>query len=189
MTRWSSWVAEWALMVLISALLFVEFFRLNEFLFLALEHAHGISWVFLPAGFRVLLVLILGLPGAIGIAVGTVWLNFDPAGQTLWGASLAMAMASGFGPWLVKRWMEERGWLCRELTGMTSASLLHFVLVYAAVNAISHQGIFWGFAIGDSRPWIDVWPMFIGDMVGALIVLYTFKLCLPWLRQWLRSGH
>mgnify|MGYP001346210927 CR=1 FL=1 len=60
-------LAEWALMILLSAFLFVGFFRLNDLLFIAFEHAEGINWIFLPAGFRVLLVLVLGWPGALGI--------------------------------------------------------------------------------------------------------------------------
>ena len=183
MSRWSSPALQWALMVLISAFLCVGFFRLKSFLFAALEHTKAINWIFLPAGFRVLLVLMLELPGAAGIALGTCWLNgerlddFNPLSNT------AVCLASGFGPWVVKRGMEQFRQLDRELTHISSTSLLEFVLFYAAVNAVSHQAIYWGFSMADSQPWIDVWPMFIGDTLGALLVLYSFKLGLPWLKN------
>jgi len=186
MNRWVSPATEWALMVLISAFLFVEFFRLNDFLFASLEHAQGINWVFLPAGFRVLLVLVLGVPGALGIATGTLWLNMDKLDGSL-PSLMAMGLASGFGPWCVKYVMEKRGLLNPELENINSACLLQFVLLYAAVNAVSHQIIFWGFSLTDSRPWVDVWPMFVGDLVGALVVLYAFKMSLPWLRSLVQS--
>jgi len=187
MIRWRASLLEWALMVLISAFLFVEFFRLNDFLFASLEHAQGINWVFLPAGFRVLLVLVLGVPGALGIATGTLWLNMDRLDSPWLLFLMATGLASGFGPWCVKYAMEKRGWLNPELRNINSTCLLQFVLLYAAVNAVSHQIIFWGFSLTDSRPWVDVWPMFIGDLVGALVVLYAFKMSLPWLRRLVQS--
>ena len=115
-------LSQWALMLLISSFLFVEFFRLNDWLFSALEHTHGVNWIFLPAGFRILLVLVFGMPGALGI-------------------------------------------------------------VYALVNAVSHQLIRWTFQPETAKPWLDVWPMFIGDAIGALVMLYVMKLSLPWFRQ------
>lgn len=189
MSRWFSLLLQWALMVLISAFLFVQFFRLNDFLFDALEHTHGINWIFLPAGFRVLLVLVLGLPGALGIAASTLWLNQDSIQSVGWLPIACMGLASGLGPWCVKTWMERRGLLNRDLKDIGSASLLQFVLLYAVFNALAHQLIFWGFSLTNSQPWIDVWPMFIGDLLGALVILYALKLSLPWLRVLVTLRH
>ena len=57
MSRLGRQVLEVAVMVAVSALLYVEFFRLNTLIFSRLEHIEGVNWIFLPAGFRVLLVL------------------------------------------------------------------------------------------------------------------------------------
>lgn len=188
MSRSPSPVLEWALMVLISAFLFVEFFKLNDYLFDFLEHAQGINWVFLPAGFRVLLVLVLGLPGAAGIALGSYWLNLETYGSDGLIPNAAICLASGFGPWIVKYAMEKQGHLDHQLNNISSSKLLQFVLFYAALNAVAHQAIYWGFGISHSKPWIDVWPMFIGDTLGAMIILYLFKLSLPWLRSLVRPS-
>ena len=177
---------EWLLMVLVSTILFVAFFRLNDLLFASLQHAQGINWIFLPAGFRVLLVLVLGLPGALGIVAGNLWLDQAhlQTGDLL--PVLLAALVSGLGPWAVRQWMTGQRLLDHELKDITAARLLNFVLIYAAVNAIFHQFIRWNFQIANSQPWIDIWPMFMGDMVGALIVLYTFKMSLPWMRNLVR---
>ena len=185
--RWPAGV-QWALMVLVSAFFFVCFFRLNDWLFDSLEYAKGVNWVFLPAGFRVLLVLAFGIPGALGIALGTFWLDTHanvqpPSGDVM----LLTCLASGFGPWLVKFWMERRGLIGQDLAKLTSARLLQFVVAYAAVNAVAHQSIRWFYEQEPLRPWINVWPMFTGDLLGAVIVLYTFKLSLPWLKATLRT--
>ena len=180
--RWSVG-AQWGLMVLLSAWLFVCFFRLNDWLFDWLEYVKGVNWVFLPAGFRVLLVLAMGIPGALGIALGTLWLDIhgappvpDPD------VMLLTCLASGFGPWLVKYAMERRGLIGQDLLQLTTGRLLQFVLLYAAVNAFAHQSIHWLFEQDPLQPWINLWPMFTGDLLGALIVLYAFKLSMPWLR-------
>lgn len=180
-------LAEWALMLVISGCLFVGFFRLNELLFASLAHAQNIHWIFLPAGFRVLLVLILGLPGALGIVLGNLWLDQAHllTGNTL--PVMLAALVSGLGPWGVRQWMISNGLLDRQLQHITAAHLIHFVLIYAAVNAVFNQFIRWNFQLSDSVPWVDIWPMFVGDVVGALAVLYVFRLSLPWLKTWVRK--
>jgi len=171
-------------MVAISALLYVTFFKFNGVIFSGLEHIQGVNWVFLPAGFRVLLVLGMGLPGAVGILLGTLWLerasfNMD----TLW-MLLATGLVSGFMPWLVKCVMEKKHLLAQQLQELTANSLLQFVLAYAAANALGHQFVWWALNRPGTNPWVDVWPMFVGDAIGALLTLYTLKLLLPMLLAW-----
>lgn len=188
MVRWSA-AGQWVLMILASALLYVLFFRLNDWLFSAFEHAQGINWVFLPAGFRVLLVLTLGLPGALGIFCANLWLDADEFGPDNALMLLLIAVASGFGPWVVMRWMESCQWLDRQLGNITAARLLGFVLAYAVFNALAHQFIRWGFRVTEGQPWLDLWPMIVGDALGALLILYAVKYSLPWWRQLAGGQH
>lgn len=174
-------------MALISAVLFVCFFRLNDWLFDWLQYTKGVNWVFLPAGFRVILVLALGIPGALGIALGTLWLDTRAAVPPAADVLVITCLASGFAPWLVKLWMERRGTLGLHLERLSSSSLLHFVLIYAIVNALLHQSIRWFFEPHTMRLWANLWPMFVGDILGALLVLYALKMCLPWLTAPLRE--
>ncbi len=169
---------ETGCMVLLCCILYVAAFRLNDWLFAALEHSHGVNWIFLPAGFRVALVLVMGLPAAFGILLGNLWLDREQWVLATMPSILAIGLASGFGPWLVRVWMEKRQLIDTQLRRFNSASLLHFVLLYSAFNALSHQLIRWVFQTPNSLPWLDVWPMFVGDAIGALIVLYAFKLAL-----------
>jgi hypothetical protein len=73
-----------AALTLGSAVLFVSFFHLNGWLFADLAYREGVNWVFLPAGFRVILVLILGLQGAAGIMLGTWYLDQGSLDTTPW---------------------------------------------------------------------------------------------------------
>lgn len=171
-------------MVITSTLLYVEFFELNALLFSKLEHVQGVNWVFLPAGFRVLLILGMGLSGAVGILLGNFWLDRASFNEASWWMLLATSVISGFTPWCVKWAMEKKRLLTQQLQQLTAQNLLQFVLAYAAANAIGHQLVWWAFNRPGSNPWVDVWPMFIGDAIGALLILYTLKLMLPAIFNW-----
>lgn len=170
------YAAEAAVLGLISAALYAGFFQLNDLIFSGLEFSQGVNWIFLPAGFRVLLVLGMGLPGCLGIFMGNLYLDQknllvpDHAGLTL-----MTAVVSGFTPWFVMNAMKYTHMLDASLQKLTHQQLLNFTLFYAAANAVFHQ-ITWSLSNATThQPWIEVWPMFTGDVLGAMIMLYAFK--------------
>lgn len=177
-------LTEVTAMVAVSALLYVEFFHLNDVIFSSFEHIQGVNWVFLPAGFRVLLVLGMGLPGAVGILLGNCWLDRASFSEDSLYLLLVTAWVSGFTPWCVKWVMEKKQLLASELQKLTAQSLLAFVLAYAVCNAVAHQLTWWALNRPNTHPWVDIWPMFVGDAVGAMVILYTLKLMLPALFAW-----
>lgn len=177
-------VLETSTLIAVSALLYVEFFSLNDLFFSQLEHIHGVNWVFLPAGFRVLLVLGMGLPGATGIMLGNYWIDKASISEDTVCLTLITGVISGFTPWCVKWAMEKKQWLARQLQNLTAQSLLQFVLAYAVANAVGHQFVWWALERPGANPWIDFWPMFVGDAIGSLLILYTLKLMLPTLSGW-----
>lgn len=166
---------ETAVLILISAVLFVLFFNLNNWVFAGIEYRQGVNWIFLPAGFRVVLVLVMGIPGSIGIMLGTWFIDraaFETAQYTV---HVFNGVASGFTPWLVMKILEKRRQFGPQLQQLTSTQLLNFTLIYAASNALVHQGGWWLLDHSSVNLMVDIWPMFIGDAIGALIMLYAFK--------------
>lgn len=168
---------ETAALTLGSAVLFVTFFHLNGWLFAELAYREGVNWVFLPAGFRVILVLILGLPGAAGIMIGTWYLDQGSLGSNLWLVVLN-GVVSGFTPFLVMKALGKGQAAELVLQDMTTQRLLNFTLIFAAANAVTHHLVWLFLKRADVNIWIDVWPMFVGDAIGALLMLYLFKLLL-----------
>lgn len=164
-----------ALLVLGSALLYAGFFHLNHWLTQALAHTPHVNWVFLPAGFRVLLVLGLGWPGALGIMLGNWWIDLDLWTAPLWVSTCLTGVVSGFAPWCVRQAMLHWGRLDAGLEHLSLQRLLEFVLLYAAVNALGHQLLWAVLPRLESVAWIDVWPMFVGDLLGALVVLFALQ--------------
>ncbi len=179
---------ETVALVLISAVLFVGFFHVNNWVFSGLEYRHGVNWVFLPAGFRVILVLVMGLPASIGIMLGTWFIDSTGAETSPYVMTMLNGVVSGFTPWLVMKVLDQGGRFGLHLQGLTALKLIEFTLIYAACNAVLHQLSWWMRDHSSINLWVDLWPMFIGDAVGALLMLYAFKGLLGLLKgPWLSS--
>ncbi|MEY4733254.1 MAG: hypothetical protein RLZZ464_1320 [Pseudomonadota bacterium] len=166
---------ETAALVLSSAVLFVGFFHVNNWVFSGLEYRQGVNWVFLPAGFRVILVLIMGLPASIGIMLGTWFIDITGSETSPYVMTLLNGVVSGFTPWLVMKVLDQGERFGLHLQELTTVKLMEFTLIYAACNAVLHQLSWWLRDHNSINLWVDLWPMFIGDAVGALLMLYAFK--------------
>ena len=168
-----NWIQAGALIAL-NAVLFYAFFQFNHWLTGSLMHSESINWLFLPAGLRVILVLIMGLSGAVGIVLGS-WAVGLAEGQPWSLFLLGNGLISGLTPWLVLRWIMP-GRVFQPRVPMPSARrLIGFVLAYALANALFHH-LFWWLtspdAMADLRGLV---PMTVGDVLGALTLLYLLK--------------
>ena len=180
---------ETAALILISALLFIAFFDVNDWAFADMEYREGVNWIFLPAGFRVVLVLVMGLPASMGIMLGTWFIDREGLQASQSSIILLNGVVSGFTPWIIMKVMEHRGKFGTQLTLLNSTQLLNFTLMYAAGNACLHELGWWLMDHASVNLWVDIWPMFIGDAVGALIMLYAFKGLLGMLKPSARTSN
>jgi hypothetical protein len=178
---------EMAILIAISAILYWLGFELQHLLFQFTEHLPGVNWFYLPAGLRVVLVLVTGISGALGIIAASALINFlhmqDMHGWLL----LLTATASGLGAWVALWLLRLSGVIAAGLLGLTSSALLQFALVYALLNAMFHQSIWWLFKRDGTLLVVDIWPMFIGDLLGAIVFLYGLKLALTLKKPVLRK--
>ncbi|MFM7012709.1 MAG: hypothetical protein ACKO0Z_25840 [Betaproteobacteria bacterium] len=166
---------EGAILIAITAGLYWLGYELQGLLFQFTEHIPGVNWFYLPAGLRVLFVLVAGIYGAVGIFAATVVIDLMHM-QDLSGALLLLtAAASGFGAWVALWVLRWRGLIAPGLQGLTVAGLLQFACVYATFNALFHQVTWWAFKREGSLLTVDIWPMFVGDLLGALAFLYLWK--------------
>lgn len=180
-------VAEAAVLVLVTAVLYGLGYEFQGWLFLFSEHVPGVSWFYLPAGLRVLFVLVAGIYGALGVFCASLVINVlymkDIGGTVL----LLTAAASGFGAWVALWVLRLGGVIEAGLSGLTAAALMKFALLYSGINALFHQLVWWFFKREGVLFWVDVWPMFVGDLLGALVFLYGLKGLLQ-LRKTRRAG-
>jgi hypothetical protein len=182
MTRNVRYLFEQTALALTSAVLFVLFFELNGWVFSNFAYSESISWVFLPAGFRVILVLVLGLPGAWGLVLGSWFIDGALFSAETWLLPFLNGLVSGLTPWLVMKFLQHKGWLAPHIMSMSAQRLLQMTLIFSAASAISHQLLWWLFERPDANILVDVWPMFIGNALGALLMLYGFKFALDRIR-------
>lgn len=148
--------------------------RLQDWVFPNVEFIRGVGWVYLPAGARLLCPLLLGLPGAVGVLLGSWYECFfhlypdDPVRAFAGGISSALA------PYLVYLFALRVLGMQASLANLTSRRLLLLVPLFGVASPLMHHLWFWlhgdpvdlaqGFAV-----------MAAGDMLGALVVLYALK--------------
>ncbi len=167
--------------VALSAALYFGFYHLNAYAFHALEVHAGASWVFLPAGVRMLCTLLFGAEGAIGLWLASMAIvTFSMGHFDLITAVVSTVLSAG-APYLVYR-LALRAGLPDTLVQLNPLRLAQLGVAYAFANAALHS--VW-YALRGVYP--DVLSgfvtMFIGDLAGTLIVLYTMKMLLAVLRS------
>jgi len=163
--------------IVTAATVHVGLARLQDIVFPHTEFVPGIGWIYLPAGARLLFPLLFGLPGALGVMIGSWLVCFlylypdDPLRSLAGGVSSAMA------PYLVYLVAIHLFGMKPSLQNLTSRRLLLLVPLFGVASPLMHHLWFWlrhdqvdlarGFVV-----------MAVGDMAGALLVIYALKLIL-----------
>lgn len=177
------YLLEAAILIFVSAFLYWAGFEIQGWLFSFTEHIPGVNWLYLPSGLRVLLVMVAGAYGATGVFIATIVIDLlhmpDLRGATM----IATSLASGFGAWVALWVLRWRGLISAGLTGLTSMALLQFALLFSIFNALFHQTVWWMSNRSGSLFMVDIWPMFVGDLLGATAFLYGLKLVLRLTRK------
>ncbi len=178
---------RFALFTVIGAAVWLGFLPLYDWLFAWTQFAPGINWIYLPHGLRIMLVLLLGPAGALGFTIGAALhtrysahgTNLDPL------LDLVLAVIPGLAAWLAVM-LTFRQWpgrslqplVCVNAQALDGRRLLLLAFVSAILNSTSH--ITARYALGnEAHNWADLLTaMFIGDLFGALFLLYTLKGCI-----------
>jgi hypothetical protein len=178
MTQSAQHVFQDLVLTVFSAILYVCFFQFNAWVFSGFEYSQGISWVFLPAGFRIILVLLLGLPGALGLVLASWYIDREMLGGTNQLLAILNGLVNGVVPWMVLKYFKLRNWVSEKLHALTAQQLLNMTIAFSAATAVAHQWLWLLLDRPNANPWVDVWPMFFGNVTGALLLLYSFKFVL-----------
>lgn len=161
-------------MILVTMILFVSMLAINEWLFTKLEFARGINWIYLPAGMRLLCTLLFAEAGAIGLLLVSWLVCFfyffpDDFIRSFIGGIIASAA-----PYLVYRFAESIYGLRASLANLTPKRLLVLIVAYSVASPLLHH--IWFALRGDTGNLVaGFFVMFIGDLAGTLIVVYTVK--------------
>lgn len=158
----------------ISALLYSALFFLNDWLTEALKYDLGVSWIYLPAGLRLLLILIFGLSGAIGIALASFAISYLGVFPPDLVTCIGIGLISGFAPLLAKWVVISNTHISNDLSNLSLQKIIFCILVYALASAGLHQ---WWFVARDleSGSLNHFLVMFIGDVLGSVVLIALVK--------------
>ena len=157
-----------------TALLWIGAFYLNAWLFASAAQTRLVDLVFLPAGVRILAVLIFGWSAAIGLFIGSV-----VTAAPIWHlpAALVPGLISALGP-AAAVFVGTRSLQLRDdLSGIGLRQVAIISIADGAFNAVPSNVFFW-WRHRIATPWQDVLPMFVGDLVGTFVLLYLGALAL-----------
>ena len=167
---------------LISVLAYSALFYVNDWLMENLSYGLGVNWIYLPAGLRLFLTLILGLPGALGISLASFLISYLGAFPQELTTCIGIGLISGFAPYLARIFALSNVNLSSDLSNLSFPKLIICTLIYAALSAGLHQ---WWFAIrglDDSGSLNHFVAMFSGDVLGTVLLITLIKYLLNLMR-------
>jgi hypothetical protein len=159
---------------LISLLLYSALFFFNDWITETVKYDLGVSWIYLPAGLRLFLILIFGLAGAIGIAAASFAISYFGAFSTDLLTCIGIGLISGFAPLLAKWVVVSNTYISNDLSNLSMQKILLCIVIYALMSSGFHQ--YW-FVLRDleSGSINHFLVMFAGDVAGSILLIALIK--------------
>ena len=189
MPKFISISSEWFVGFVISAMAYTFLFYLNGWLTDALVFGLGVNWIYLPAGLRLFLTLIFGLPGAVGIAAASFLISYFgdfPHDLTV---CVGVGLISGFAPYLARYFVFSNLRLESDLSNLNFPKLIACILIYALLSAGLHQWWFATMTLENTGSVNHFLVMFIGDVLGSILLISLIKCCLDLISRSRKTAH
>jgi len=165
-----------ALQALLVACVWVFFYHVSVDGMAYLSFNHETFWVFLPAGVRLVAVILFGWVGVVGLFIGSA-LTPDAFGDVLM-LSAVSALAPKFALITGRRLLH----LSPTLASLKPFHLGVLALIASSVNALMRVGAL--HLLGNPQPVFNLLPMFVGDLVGTFLIFYLTLFGLWLARRW-----
>lgn len=168
--------------VLISALLYSALFFFNDWITEMLKYDLGVSWIYLPAGLRLFLILIFGLAGTIGIAAASFAISYFGVFPPDLFTCIGIGLISGFAPLFAKWVVVSNTYISNDLSNLSMQKILLCIVVYALMSSAFHQ--YW-FVLRDleSGSLNHFLVMFAGDVAGSILLTALIKYGIDLMRR------
>ena len=167
---------------LISAVTYTILFYINAWLTANLAYGLGVNWIYLPAGLRLFLTLIFGLPGALGIAVSSFLISYLGDFPQDFTTCIGVGLISGLAPYLARIFVLTNAKISPDLSNLSLPKLAVCILIYALFSAGLHQ---WWFAVrglDETGSFNHFLVMLIGDVLGTIVLVGLIKVGLDLLK-------
>ena len=172
--------------VIISVFAYTLLFYINSWITTELVFGLGVNWIYLPAGLRLFLTLIFGLPGAIGIAIASTLISYYGELSSDLAICIGTGLISGFAPYLARIFVFSNVKLESDLSNLNLQKLLFCIVIYALMSAGLHQ--YWYATVGlENTGSVNHFAvMAIGDVMGSILLIALIKSGLDLLRRFRR---
>jgi len=162
--------------IFITAVAYFVFSQLNDGLFASFELHPGAHWIYLPAGLRLLCTLLLGIEGAIGIFIATLAISLSTMAHIDFTTMLVASIISAAMPYLAYRIALHFG-MPPSLENLSVKILFVLTVLYALLNSAAHS-VWYRLRNVSSDSLNTFFVMFIGDLIGTLVIIYSLKFML-----------
>ena len=159
-------------------------YELHELVTPYVAYTQGVDLLFLPAGVKLVLIMVAGWRGALGCGLSLLSLStrFWPDLEPVW-LLLYSALSVGM-TWLVVSVMLRRMALGPTLEGLSFWELVQIDMLNTLLHGIAVNGYFWSLGLRSSETfWSAALAMTLGDFLGAgvimLVVLLAARLIAP----------
>lgn len=185
-----TWPSLSILLVLTSAALWIASGAANTYLMSFSGFAQGIDLIYLPAGFRLLIVLLFGVWGALGIFLANPFLYQAEFGSGSAIQVIVNSLICGFAPFFTVKAF------CRAAD--IEASLLqlkpiHLPLLALAVSVVTPVLLNVNFVVAGLKPMnafmVNVAAMAAGDFLGCLLLIVLVRLVIAAARTLMPSDR
>jgi len=170
-------------MAFAAAFFFWLSFRANQLLDQWFVYVQGMSFLFLPAGVKLLFVLIGRVPAICGIMLASVYLGHGIwPDKSIWAVvdfAFISLMTYPVSAYLVMRWLG----IHRDLVNLQYWHIVVLSLAASVTNGIVHNVLY--MAEGVTAPedfWTRAAAMTLGDFMGCFVVVALFQLAFSKMR-------
>jgi len=157
-------------------------FNLNEIVFAFTKVIPGVNLIFLPSMLRVATVLLFGWTAAVGMGLGTFILIAERFNDPAWARTelqiVLTILADIIGPILAVFIGTRIMSIKNTLAGLSTVHIFAFAILGAVCNSILHRFSYYAGDAAVPAFFDSTVPMFTGDMMGAVLMLYTLSMSL-----------
>ena len=147
--------------------------KLNEEMFGNFAHTIRAHWIFLPAGFRPIIILLFDRVGAAGLVLGGYLTVTGTTGGDE-GHAMVLSVILGITPWLAVSFGKRVLAIPGDLAGLRPQHIVAICVLCSTFNAVMLNGYLWlaGRLSGDL---IQIATVFVGDLLGSAIVMFLLS--------------
>lgn len=132
------------------------------------------NWIFLPAGIRIFITLILDYSGALGLAVASILINYIGFYELDFISTIGIAVICGVAPLLGRHFVIHNLKVQPDLSNISMSQLLIIIIVYSLLSSGLHQ-LWFAARDLDSGSWNHFIAMFSGDVTGSILFVAVIK--------------